>query len=239
VSLLKEAIVSVCNQTYRRIEHVIVEDRTDFAAALVEEMKSAYGIDMTYVRSTGAGRSVAGNTGLAHARGDFLMFLDNDDLLFADHVEILVRALTEHPGAPAAYALGWEVPTFYDQSGRYREAAPMHVPSHAKEFTVASLKRGNFMPIQCVLFRRGLFETYGGFDLEIDHLEDWNLWYRYSDAGAFHYVPKTTSMYRVPGDRVLSEERSRVMLDAESLVRRKNAESMERRGERRANGTEV
>jgi GT2 family glycosyltransferase len=159
VSLLKEAIASVCNQTYRNIEHIIVEDRTDFAAGIAEDLRKIYGTDIRYIKSTGTGRSVAGNTGLAATRGELLMFLDNDDLLFADHVEILVRAMTRKRNTPAAYALGWEIPTFYDQNGRYREGAPIHVPGHATDFSTSRLRRMNFMPIQCVLFRRELFET--------------------------------------------------------------------------------
>lgn len=224
VSLLKEAIVSVCNQTYSLIEHVIVEDQTDFAAELVDDLRRFYGKNIRYVKSDVKGRSSAGNTGLEQAKGALLMFLDNDDMLYADHVETLVRAMIDDPDAPAAYALAWEVPTFYDQNGRYREAAPMHIPSHAKSFSADRLKRGNFLPIQCVLFRRSVFQKYGGFDLEIDHLEDWNLWCRYSDAGNFRYVPKTTSIYRVPGDSSFKMFRERIMLAAESSVRQRNAD---------------
>lgn len=227
--LLAEAILSVCNQSYQNIEHVIIEDRTNFAEELTEELRDAYKKNIRYIKSEGHGRSAAGNTGLDRARGAYLMFLDNDDLLLSDHVEILVNALIENKDAPAAYALGWEIPTFYDQSGRYREGAPINVHSHATSFSVKKLKKMNFLPIQCVLFRRELYEQFGGFDLEIDHLEDWNLWCRYSRAGAFQYVPKTTSMYRVPGDQTFRAQRTRVMLAAEDAVRKKNAEHFETR----------
>lgn len=223
-SILREAIASVCNQTYDRIEHVIVEDRTDCAEDLVSSLRDAYGRDIRYVRSLGGGRSLAGNTGLEQSNGAFLMFLDNDDLLLADHVEILVRALLDAPEAPASYSLGWEVSTYYDQNGRYREDPPIHVPNHDGAFDIARLQKGNFLPIQNVLFRRSLFEQYGGFDPEIDHLEDWNLWIRYASSGDFRHVPKTTAMYRVPGDVVFRDSRREVMLKAEDAVRAKNAE---------------
>ena len=221
--LLREAIASVCNQSYPHIEHVIVEDRTEEAEALTAHLREVYARDIRYVRSPGVGRSSAGNFGLAQARGAFLMFLDNDDLLFADHVEILVRALLACPQAPAAFSLGWEMPTFYDQNGGYRDGVPFHVPTHAAEFTLGRLEEGNFMPIQNVLFRRELFERYGGFDPDIDLMEDWNLWCRYSQAGMFQYVPKTTAIYRVPGDPVFRNLRSRALRAAETVVRAKNA----------------
>lgn len=225
--ILAEAILSVCNQTYQNIEHLIIEDRTDFAEDLTDNLRAAYAKNIRYLKSEGHGRSAAGNTGLDRARGHFMMFLDNDDLLLADHVEILVRALMANAAAPAAYALAWEIPTFYDQSGRYREGTPVSVYSHATPFSVKKLRKINFLPIQCVLFRREVYETFGGFDMEIDHLEDWNLWCRYSSAGDFHYVPKTTSLYRVPGDYNFRSERTRVMRAAEEAVRKKNTEHFE------------
>lgn len=225
--ILAEAILTVCNQTYQNIEHLIIEDRTNFAEDLTEDLRAAYNKNIRYIKSEGRGRSAAGNTGLDRARGQLMMFLDNDDLLLADHVEILVRGLMANTAAPAAYALAWEIPTFYDQSGRYREGTPISVQSHAKPFSVNNLRKINFLPIQCVLFRRELYETFGGFDLEIDHLEDWNLWCRYSSAGAFHYVPKTTSLYRVPGDYNFRSKRTRVMLAAKEAVRKKNEEHFE------------
>lgn len=220
--LLREAIASVCNQTYTHIEHIIVEDRTNFAADLVAELKIAYNRDLRYLYSKAGGRSAAGNAGLEHANGSLLMFLDNDDLLMADHVELLVKALRDNPSSPAAYSLGWEVPTYYDQNGRYREDVPYHVASHAGPFKMKRLQKGNFMPIQNVLFRRSIYDIYGGFDLDIDHLEDWNLWCRYAQGGEFTYVPKTTAMYRVPGDIILRKSREKVMLAAENSVRHKN-----------------
>ena len=60
----------------------------------------------------------------------------------------------------------------------------------------------NQLPIQCVLFVHRFFVENGGFDEELDTLEDWNLWLRYLGvSGGFAYVDKTTSRYRVPLDR--------------------------------------
>jgi len=94
-------------------------------------------------------------------------------------------------------------------------------PAYAKPYNPKRFEAGNFLPIQSVLFRRRLFDDFGGIDEQIDHLEDWNLWARYAQAGPFRLVPKTTSIYRVPGDPVFREERRQVMLAAEDAVRRK------------------
>jgi hypothetical protein len=56
----------------------------------------------------------------------------------------------------------------------------------------------NFLPIQAVLFHRSLYERYGGFAEDMEQLEDWNLWTRYTLKDDFVLVEKTTSKYRVP-----------------------------------------
>ncbi|MEL6687591.1 MAG: glycosyltransferase, partial [Pseudomonadota bacterium] len=106
---VRNAIASVLNQTYPNIEHIIVEDRTDVAKDYVEALAETVGKDrLRYLKSPGQGRSECGNYGAANATGDWLCWLDNDDLLFADHVETLVRALDYNPEAVASYALAWD-----------------------------------------------------------------------------------------------------------------------------------
>lgn len=207
VSILREAIASVLNQTYPNIEHIIVEDRTDFASELVAEAAIAYNTNIIYLKSDGSGRSAAGNFGLANATGDLIMFLDNDDLLFADHVEILVRALDAQPQYVGAYAMAWDTHTLYDEQGGYREISHILPASHKMDFDRNRLKRVNFIPIQSMLFRRQVFDMEGGFDSGIDHLEDWHLWARYSLYGDFIIVRKITSLYRTPADPELRARR--------------------------------
>jgi len=69
------------------------------------------------------------------------------------------------------------------------------------------MRHHNYIAIQSIVFQRELFERYGGFDLELDNLEDWNLWLRYSSQRDFKLLKKTTSMYRTPWD--LSEKVTR------------------------------
>lgn len=217
---LNEAIASVLNQTYPYIEHIIVEDRSDAARELVEAAKSTYGSNIRYLKSDGIERCAAGNAGLAAAQGDFLMFLDADDLLFCDHVELIVGHLVAQAETVAAYSLAWEVPTFFSASGRYREGAPVIPPSHLGPFSIDRLAKGNFIPIQAIMFRRTLFERAGGFELATDPLEDWHLWSRYAALGDFHMIPKVTSLYRTPGDPYFRQQRTTVMLTAEARVRK-------------------
>ena len=63
------------------------------------------------------------------------------------------------------------------------------------------------MPIQCVLFHRSLYEKWGGLEEDMEQLEDWNLWTRYTLEHDFVFVEKCTSKYRVPADAYLQQIR--------------------------------
>jgi glycosyltransferase involved in cell wall biosynthesis len=159
---------------------------------------------------------VAGNAGLAAATGRWCLFLDDDDLLFADHVEVLVQALQADPASVAAYSLAWEVQTAFGATPEepYRETAYTVPPLLRQAFDAGVLARHNFMAIQSVLFERRLFEQRGGFDPGVDALEDWILWNVYAHGHHFTYVPKLTSLFRTPADAPARERRNQVFKNA-------------------------
>lgn len=221
-SFLREALESCANQTYRNIEVVVIEDGPESSREVVDSFRDRLRIGY---RATGTrtGRARAGNLALQAASGEYLNFLDDDDVFFADHVEVLLDAVREARVA-GAYALAWETHTSLADalSGRYQEV--MHVTRHNQRFDRITLWHHNFLPIQAVLFSRRLYERHGGFAEDMDQLEDWNLWTRYTLEDDFILVPKTTSKYRVPAEAHAAAGRQ-AMLDrayADALERQRN-----------------
>ena len=72
------------------------------------------------------------------------------------------------------------------------------------------------------MFEKSLFEEYGGLDETLDALEDWDLWVRYSLHTDFLCIPKTTSIYRVPGNQEIDKKRQKDLDDALLIVREKH-----------------
>ena len=216
---LREALQSCANQTYENLEIVVIEDGPESSRAIVAQFSDRLAIRY---RATGTkvGRARAGNLALAEASGEWLNFLDDDDLFFADHVEVLVDAV-QRCGAAGAYALAWETQTeFLDrQHARYHEIA--HITRHHQPFDRITLWHHNYLPVQAVMFSRRLFEQHGGFDEDMDQLEDWNLWTRYTLEDDFVLVGKTTSKYRVPANARIAAER-------QALLDRAYADALER-----------
>ena len=216
---LREALASCANQTYPNLEVVVIEDGPERSREVVEEFAGR--VPIRY-RAMGkrVGRSRAGNAALAAATGDWLNFLDDDDVLFADHVETLVETVLE-TGAAGAYGLAWETQTEVRDRERAEYVERRHLTLHNQRFDRLTLWHHNYLPIQAVLFHRRLYEAHGGFAEDMEQLEDWNLWTRYTLEDDFVLVGKTTSKYRTPAE-------AQVAADRQQLLDRAYADALER-----------
>ncbi len=211
-AFLRQALQTVANQTWRPIEAVVVEDGSHEGEAVCKEFESI--IPVRYHRvSPGRGRSVAGNLALSLAKGEWMCFLDDDDVLFADHIEVLVEAARAE-GVAGAYGLSWRTHTeiLDKEKALYRELLMETAPDEA--FSRVSMWHHNFIPIQALVFNRRLFDRHGGFAEDMDQLEDWNLWTRYTIDESFVQVRKVTSKYRVPSEVHVSLERQQKLDEA-------------------------
>jgi GT2 family glycosyltransferase len=215
-ALLRQAVGSVWNQTYGAIEHIIVQDGGSDVEAALGALPKREGLTVRFVGLDKVGRSAAGNAGLRAARGKWCVFLDDDDLLFADHLEVLVGAVEQNQ-TKAAYTLAWEVPTVFTSNGAstsYEELSHNIPDVLRQDFDHAVLRHHNFLPIQSVLFERSLFEERGGLEEDMHALEDWVLWNKYAVGNSFKFVRKTTSLYRVPASSDSAISRIGVLTDA-------------------------
>lgn len=197
--ILRNALESVRAQTYKNIEVIIAEDGKDTARQMIETEFSD--LNIKYV-CTGErkGRTVVGNLALSMATGKYLNFLDDDDLLFHNHVEMLVNSL-QGAEEKAAYSVAYESVVKYDEKKRsYREYK--RFVRFNQPFNRIYLLVFNFLPIQTIMFERSLYEQLGGFDENLDVLEDWDLWVRYSTLTDYKYVNEITSLYRVPKKKI-------------------------------------
>ena len=219
-AVLRETLCSLRNQTYANLEIVVVEDGAAVSEKMIREEFSD--LNIRYA-ATGekVGRSKAGNRAMAMASGKYLNFLDDDDLFYADHVEVLVRAL-EQTDCRAAYSFGFETPITVHSRDPYRYTIHGYKCVHRQQYNAVMLCHHNYIPIQTIMFEKSLFEEYGGLDESVDALEDWDLWVRYSQYTDFACVEKTTSIYRVPYDREIDAKRQKELDDALIEMREKH-----------------
>ncbi len=219
-AVLRETLISLREQTYPNIEVVVVEDGKNTAGEMIEKEFSDMKI-LYYATGVNQGRSKAGNKAMELAHGKYLNFLDDDDLFYADHVEVLVKTL-ENSKNKAAYAFGFETPIEIKSKDPYIYEISDYRGVHKTKFDKIELCYHNYIPIQCIMFEKELFEKYGGQDETLDALEDWDMWVRYSLHTDFDCVDKTTSIYRVPKVHTINAKRQKELDEALIVVREKH-----------------
>jgi glycosyltransferase involved in cell wall biosynthesis len=98
--MLREAVASVLAQTYRPIEIIVVDDgSTDETPRVAEALAAEHPEEIRFVRKENSGPGPTREAGRQMARGEFIQYLDSDDLLRPRKFEIMVRALRERPNA--------------------------------------------------------------------------------------------------------------------------------------------
>lgn len=216
-NLLAMTLESLCNQTYQNFRVLVVEDGvTSMSKSTVEKYRSRLNIGY-HPLCAAKGRCKAGNIGLEHAKTEYVCFLDDDDYFFAEHLEVMACLIEENPDCGmfvASSVLGkCKVKKSDPTEFQYTEKH-----NHGKEIRLVDFFAGNPIPIQAAVFKRELYEKYGGFDESLDALEDWDLWMRYLTHTKFAYAEKATSIFKVPAqaedvaerDRFISSYRKKV-----------------------------
>lgn len=182
---LARALSSVALQTYSHLEIVVV----DAGGAGISDI-SGHVPHVPWRVVTPGGkvpRSMAANVGLDAAVGEYLVFLDDDDWFYPDHIAKLVQTLRLHPTASAAHT-GVEC---VDHEG---------VPTGEVfdfPFAPAELCFGNYLPIHAVLFHRSLLEKGCRFDPAFDLYEDWDFWLQVEKLTPMAYAGGVSAAYRI------------------------------------------
>lgn len=209
--MLEQALESIRNQIYTNIEVIVVEDGENKSEEL---LKSCFP-DLNYVyRSTGGkvGRCRAGNLALQLAGGEYINFLDDDDYFLQDHLSCLVDTLQEGD-EKAAYSIAEEHQIIVQSRNPYKYKVRKKTIRFKQPFNRILLYTFNYIPIQSILFHRSLYDTFGGLDEQLDTLEDWDLWVRYSTQTRYKFVDKITSCYHTPYQRKVKQKRSLELKD--------------------------
>jgi LmbE family N-acetylglucosaminyl deacetylase/glycosyltransferase involved in cell wall biosynthesis len=191
---LREALDSLADQNFRDFEVVVVNDGgADVAAVLADYPTLA----VRHVRSPERlGRGASVNTGVGLARGEFIAHLDDDDVFYPEHLELLHGVLVRNRGFAVAYTdvdvarFGWNDTTFaYQLISR--------LPEFGRDFDADSLLYENYIPNLAVMHTREAWDRVGGFDPEIDLVGDWDFLVRLAAETQFVHVARRTAEYRI------------------------------------------
>lgn len=182
---LKETLASVTAQTWPNIELIIVDAAGNGQHGIALD-KSAYSL---VSKNFPLDRPQAANAGLAAATGDYLLFLDDDDWISSDHIQRLVDTL-----APS------DALACYSSTRKTLDDGTLTDEVIDEAFTLAKLRRDNFMPIHAVLFSQQLLGSGCAFDESLAVYEDWDFWLQCAQFTTFTKAQHIGAFYRMGGD---------------------------------------
>lgn len=166
--LLTEAVDSVLAQTYRPIEIVIVDDgSTDDTPAVAQALVEQHPDVIRFQRQSHVHYTAAWNAGMSMARGEFIQFLDSDDLLLPDKFAMQVGALQARPECAISYCYVHEHPIDQPRSG-----VPARHTANTFDELFPQLLTGKIWPSPSPLFRREVIDRTGEF-LDVRVQPDW------------------------------------------------------------------
>ena len=198
--MLRDALESVCGQSYRNWEAIVVNDGGEDVSTVVKSMPADVASRITCFQSKRPrGQANARNTGVAAAQGALIAFLDDDDLFKSNHLEILVAGLRDS-GAALGYTRAevvWEQLVVAERVVIKRGPATPWF-----RYSRAVLLVRNAMPLQNCAVRRECFERFGNFDESLTCAEDWELLLRFSANVDFRQVVEMTTEIHVRGEQI-------------------------------------
>ena len=185
---LKQALAAAAGQTHAPLEIILVDAAARGEAACRQDSAD---IPATLaLPDSPLSRPAAANFGLDRARGDYLLFLDEDDWLAPNHIEQLLVFL-ENQG---------EIRAAYSSTRKTDAAGGATIETFAQPFDRLLLMRDNYIPIHSMLFARSLLD---GADCRFDErfaiYEDWDFWLQLSERTDFRHIDQCTAFYRAGG----------------------------------------
>lgn len=186
------ALESVFAQSYRDYEVIVVDDgSTDDTVAVLDAWMGR----VTYIRQANQGPAAARNRAVSHSQGEFVAYLDADDLWLPEKLSRQVAFLDDHPECGLVHG---EV-NVIDEAGqplyeRYRQARGRVV---LRGLCATELLKNSVIHMPTVVERRRRFDEAGGFDESLRYAEDYLHWLRVAINGhAFGYIDEPVALYR-------------------------------------------
>lgn len=207
---IKEAVDSALAQTYRNIEIIVVDDGSTDDTREVLGQCIATG-KIRYIYQENRGLASARNTGIKNAKGDYIAFLDADDLFLPSKVEEQVEFLEKN-----------QFDVCYCDLLHFTESEPKKFYHHRYKYpsgdVFGELLKRQFINPLTLLIRREVFEKYGYFDENLRRSEDYDLWLRWAYAGVrFYYLDKILAHYRIRSAGNLSDVASEPEMKEKNL----------------------
>ena len=185
---IQETVQSVSKQTFSDSEIIVIDDgSSDRTLDVVREIADPRLKCFSYANG---GSAVARNRGISHATGEFIAFLDADDMWTPDKLELQLEALQRHPEAGVAYS--WTYFLYKNEHQSYADTSSCYEGDVYAQLLIRNFLHNGSNP----LIRKEAIDTIGLFHTDIISCEDWDFYIRLASIYPFALVRKPQVIYR-------------------------------------------
>lgn len=215
-SMLKDTIQSILDQTFQDFEIIVINDAGQDVSSVVQSFGSPKIVYLSH--ETNKGLAAARNSGIRAAKGKYIAYLDDDDVFYPDHLEMLATFL-QKTGEKVAYTDAFRAHQRLEDGHyvTYKKDTP-----YSYDFDYDRILYENFIPVLCFMHEKECFNVCGMFDENFCCLEDWELWLRMSRSFTMHHIKILTCeyRYRLDGSNMLSGSLGKFLYMTEQLYKK-------------------
>ena len=206
---LADYLASLASQTWRDFEAVIVDDGSTDSTVAMLEAAAASDPRLRMIRKLPGGNPAASRqAAVAAATGEWLAFLDHDDVWVPQKLELQLKAMARHPDAVMGHAGRFVFSGAPDQRRQQRyDLGGMPVDCRPARH----LYDGNVVTFSSCLMRRATFQALGGLDPDpaLRGVDDYDLWLRLPPGATIVHIPWELAGWRDHGSN-LGHDRDRM-----------------------------
>lgn len=193
---IRETIQSILEQSLSSLEIIVINDGSkDSTIEIVSSLKDPRIKVFSY---SNAGVAASRNRGIAQTSGEYISFIDADDLWTPDKLESQLQALKANPQAAVAYSWNDCIDEFSNFSRK-----GCHISANGNIY--ANLLLGNILENGSnPLIRRQALIEVGGFDESLSTAADWDMWLRLAKRYPFVVIPSAQVLYRISSNSMSS-----------------------------------
>ncbi len=193
---IRESLESALAQSFGNFEVIVINDGSPDTEAL-EQALEPYQPRITYLKQSNGGPSAARNLGIRHARGQFLAFLDSDDIWMSEYLAVQMKLVEAEPSLDVVFcdAAYFGDPGFEDKT--FMQVCPSTGPVSFASLLVETTQ----LATSGTIAQRSRVLEAGWFDENFRCAEDHDLWLRMAFQGCrFTYQRKVLLRRRIHSD---------------------------------------